>query len=61
MLMQIKQKDILLPRNLADVTSGVCNTSGKSVKSNFAIFPVCNGPRVLPSTSDKAKLLTKTF
>ena len=51
--MLIKQKSPLRPRNLALVTSG---KSGKS-----AIPPLLNGPEVLSSASDKAKLFAENF
>ena len=58
--MLIKQKSPLLPRNLALVTSGglliVFSTKFKS-----AIPPLFNGPEVLSSASDKAKLFAENF
>ena len=47
--MLIKQKSPLLPRNLALVTS------------KSAIPPLFNGPEVLSSASDKAKLFAENF
>ena len=57
--MLIKQKSPLLPRNLAPVTSGkllIVFNKGKS-----AILPLFNGPEVLSSASDKAKLFAENF
>ena len=57
--MLIKQKNPLLPRNLALVTSGellsVLN------KGNSATPSLFNGPEVLSSASDKAKLFAENF
>ena len=53
--MLMKQKNPLLPRNLALVTSGEL-LEGKS-----AIPPLFNGPEVLSSASDKAKLFAENF
>ena len=50
--MLIKQKSPFFPRNLALITSG----EGKS-----AIPPLFNGPEVLSSASDKAKLFAENF
>ena len=58
--MLIKQESPLLPRNLTLVTFGelsiVFSNKGKS-----AIPPLFNGPEVLSSASDKAKLFVENF
>ena len=56
--MLIKQKTPLLPRNLALVTyrANIVLNKGKS-----AIPPLFNGPEVLSSASDKAKLFAENF
>ena len=58
--MLIKQKSSLLPRNLALVDSwGIANSVLNKGKS--AIPPLFNGPEVLSSASDKAKLFAENF
>ena len=56
-LLLIQQKSSSLPRNLALGTFGKCVLN----KGKSAIPPLFNGPEVLPSASDKAKLFAKTF
>ena len=56
--MLIKQKSPLLPRNLAlvwRIANSVFN------KGKYAIPPLFNGPEVLSSASDKAKLFAEIF
>ena len=53
--MLIKQKSPLLPRNFWRIANSVLN-KGKS-----AIPPLFNGPEVLSSASDKAKLFAENF
>ena len=59
--MSIKRKSLSLPRNLAvkadlwRIANSVLN-KGKS-----AVSPLFNGPEVLSSASDKAKLFAKNF
>ena len=61
MHMSIKRKSLSLPRNLAvkadlwRIANSVLN-KGKS-----AVSPLFNGPEVLSSASDKAKLFAKNF
>ena len=57
--MLIKQKSPLLLRNLALVTWRIANSVLNKGKS--AIPPLFNGPEVLSSASDKAKLFAKNF
>ena len=57
--MLLKQKSPLLPRNLALVTFGKLPIVFNKVKS--AIPPLFNGPGVLSSASDKAKLFAENF
>ena len=58
--MLIKQKNALLPRNLALVTFlWIANSFLNKGKS--AIPPLFNGPEVLSSASDKAKLFPENF
>ena len=57
--MLIKQKSPLLPRNLALVTSGELLIVF-STKVNL-LYLLFNGPEVLSSASDKAKLFAKSF
>ena len=52
----LKQKSLSLPRNLAHGTFGKLLNKAKS-----AIRPLFNGPEVLFSASDKAKLFAKNF
>ena len=56
----LKQKGPSIPRNLAIGTFG---KTANSVLNNgrYAIDPIFNGPEVLPSASDKAKIFTKNF
>ena len=58
--MLLKQKGPSIPRNLAIGTFG---KTANSVLNNgrYAIDPIFNGPEVLPSASDKAKIFTKNF
>ena len=55
--MLLKQKGPSIPRNLAIGTFG---KTANSVLNNgrYAIDPIFNGPEVLPSASDKAKIFT---
>ena len=57
--MLLKQKSPSLSRNLALGTFGECNSVLNKGKS--AIPPLFNGPEVLSSASDKAKLFAKNF
>ena len=57
--MLIKQKSPLLPRNLALVTSGELLIVF-STKVNL-LYLLFNGPEVLSSASDKAKLFAENF
>ena len=58
--MLMEQKSPLLPRNLALVNFwGIANSVLN--KSKSAIPPLFNGPEVLSSTSDKAKLFAENF
>ena len=58
--MLIKQKNALLPRNLALVTFlRIANSFLNKGKS--AIPPLFNGPEVLSSASDKTKLFPENF
>ena len=56
-LLLIQQKSSSLPRNLALGTFGKCVLN----KGKSAIPPLFNGPEVLPSASDKAKLFAKNI
>ena len=53
--MLIKQKSSSLPRNFRQIANSVLN------KYKSAIFPLFNGPEVLSSASDKAKLFAQNF
>ena len=55
--MLLKQKSPSIPRNLVVMTSGELLIG----KSAIYIPPLFNGPRVLSSASDKAKLFVKNF
>ena len=61
MHMSIKRKSLSLLRNLAvkadlwQIANSVLN------KAKSAVSPLFNGPEVLSSASDKAKLFTKNF
>ena len=57
--MLIKQKGPLLPRNLALMT--LANTNSVLKKGKSTILPLFNGPEVLSSASDKAKLFAENF
>ena len=57
--MLIKQKDPLLPRNLALVAWRIANSVLNKGKS--AIPPLFNGQEMLSSASDKAKLFAENF
>ena len=58
--MLIKENRPLLPRNLALVTFGKLLIVF-STKVNLLIRPLFNGPEVLSSASDKAKLFAENF
>ena len=55
----IKQKSLSLPRNLAPLTFGELLIVFTSME-NLLLSPLSNGPEVPPSTTDKAKLFTKS-
>ena len=57
--MLIKQKSSSLPSNLAPRTWRIANSVLNKGKS--AIPPLYNGPEVLSSASDKAKLFAENF
>ena len=63
--MLIKQKSPLLPRNLALVTSGkwliVFLIKVYFNKGISTIPPLLNGPEMLSSATDKAKLFAENF
>ena len=58
--MPIKQKRLSLPTNVALANFGELLIVF-SVKGKSAILPLFNGNEVLPSASDKAKLVAKNF
>ena len=58
--MLLKQKGPSIPRNLAIGTFGKIASSVLN-NGRYAIYPIFNGPEVLPSASDKAKIFTKNF
>ena len=57
--MLIKLKSLLLPRDLALVTWRIANSVLN--KSKSGIPPLFNGPNVLSSAFEKAKLFAKNF
>ena len=59
--MLLKQKSPSLPRNLAHGTFGKLHANSVLNKGKSAIPPLANGPEVLSSASDKAKLFAKNF